>query len=174
MRAFIAIDLPLNVKDVLYDIQREIGSDLAKIKWISKKNLHLTLKFFADISEIDAEKVSSVLKKIKFKSFKVKLDKLGFFPDARNIKIIWVGLKPVSDVMNLQGDIDESLSEHVPREDKFKAHLTLGRVKFVKKKKEFFERLDKLVIPLVEFPVNKIGFYESKLTKDGPIYYKLA
>ena len=173
MRAFISIDLPSEVKDVLYNLQKEFGGDLAKIKWVAKKNLHLTLKFFADISETDAKKVLGVLKSLKFKSFKLKLGRLGFFPDFGNVRVIWVGLEPVSDVMNLQGDIDEHLSGYVPREDKFKAHLTLGRVKAVKKKKEFSEKLNELVIPSLEFKVSEVGFYESKLTKDGPKYIKL-
>lgn len=173
MRAFISIDLPKEVKDALFKVQRSIGNDLAKINFVHKKNLHLTLKFFVDISEIDVKKVSSVLKKIKFKPFKLKLDKLGFFPALGNVRVLWVGLNPAADVMNLQGDIDEKLSEYVPREDKFEAHLTLGRVKAVKKKKEFLDKLSKLVVPSIEFKVSEVNFYESKLTKDGPKYFKL-
>lgn len=174
MRAFISVDLPKEVKDILFGIQKDIGHDLAKINWVAKKNLHLTMKFFVDISEADVKKVSSVLKKIKFKAFKLKLDRLGFFPALSNVRVIWVGLSPVADVMNLQGEIDEELSGYVPREDKFKAHLTLGRVKAIKKKKQFFERLNELEIPSVEFKVSEVNFYESKLTKEGPKYKKLS
>lgn len=173
MRAFISIDLPKEVKDTLFEIQKEIGSDFAKIKWVAKKNLHITMKFFADISETDVKKVFTVLKKIKFKPFKLKLDKLGFFPEMSNVRVLWVGLNPVKDVMNLQGDIDEQLSEYFPREDKFKVHLTFGRVKALKKKKEFFSKLSDIEIPPLEFKVSEINFYESKLTKDGPAYKPL-
>lgn len=173
MRAFIAIDLPSEIKDVIYNLQKKIGSDLAKINWVHKKNLHLTLKFFTDISELNAKKVINTLGEIEFKPFKVRLEKIGYFPNENNIRVVWIGLGSSGEIMNLQGEVDAKLSKDFPREKKFVAHLTLGRVKAVKNKNLFIQRLKDAEIPKAEFEVSKISFYESKLTKEGPIYKKI-
>ena len=55
MRLFIAIDLPDNVKDYLYCLQRSFNKDNSKIIWVYKKNLHLTLKFSIPKTRKDCE-----------------------------------------------------------------------------------------------------------------------
>jgi len=170
MRAFIAIPLPTEVKDILFDIQNQVGNDYAKIKWIAKKNLHLTLKFFPHASERKVEKIEELLKKIKLKPFEVKLDNLGYFPNANDIRVLWVGLKPDEGVMNLQGDVDSVLSSIFEIEKRFNVHLSLGRVKLVKDKEKFLERLKEIKIPNLKFKICGFELIESKLTKDGPVY----
>ena len=46
MRIFVAIDLSNEIKDYLFNLQKEIGNQYAKIRWMGKSQLHLTLKFF--------------------------------------------------------------------------------------------------------------------------------
>ncbi len=170
MRAFISIELPQKIKDILFDIQKQIGSNNAKIKWVAKKNLHLTLKFFSKISVDKLEKIKEKLIDIKFKPFKVKLGELGFFPGKDNIRVIWVGLQNHGKIMDIQGDIELKLNELYPKDERFTTHLTLGRVKFVKKKEEFLKNLKKIKIPDEEFIVREVVLFRSELTKDGPKY----
>src|SRR3989344_6773166 len=107
MRLFVGIDLPLDIKDYFYNLQKELKKDnLAKIKWVSKKNLHLTLKFLGDVSNVNL--IVDALKNIKFFKFNIKLDSLGYFPSGSKIKIIWVGLKDDKIFIQLQKLIDES------------------------------------------------------------------
>ena len=51
IRVFVAIPLPKEVKDHLYGIQTSLRKEDAKIKWVSKKNLHITLKFIGALEE---------------------------------------------------------------------------------------------------------------------------
>ena len=62
MRLFIAIELPENIKGSLFNIQKEIGSEYAKIKWVSKNQIHVTLKF---LGEVDNDKLMK-LRPVKF------------------------------------------------------------------------------------------------------------
>lgn len=170
MRAFIAIPLPKEVKDNLNDIQKQIGSDLAKINWVAKKNLHLTLKFFSYISEGEVKKVIGILKSIKIKPFEVELGEMGYFPDADYVRVMWISLEPAKDVFNLQGEIDSKLSELFERDKMFKVHLTLGRVKFVKNKEKFLKKLKEIKVPKLKFKIKGFELIQSILTKDGPKY----
>ena len=170
MRAFIAIELPSEIRDALYTIQKQIGSRNAKIRWVAKKNLHLTLKFFPQIPSDKLEKVKEKLSEIKFKPFKVKLSDLGFFPSKDIMKVIWVGLSNHEKIMDIQGDVELSLHGLYPKGERFSTHLTLGRVKLFKNKEKFFEVLDKVKIPKLEFEISELVLLSSVLTKDGPKY----
>lgn len=170
MRAFICVELPEKIRDILYDIQKQINHKNAKIKWVAKKNLHLTLKFFSEISSSKLEKVSEKLSEIKFKPFTVKLKEPGFFPSRDYIKIIWIGLENPVKILDLQGEIELKLNGLYPKDERFSAHLTLGRVKFIKDRDGLFESLNKIKVPDAEFEIREMTLMKSELTKDGPKY----
>ena len=45
VRAFLAIDLKPELKDIISDVEAEFKEIDADIKYVNPKNLHLTLKF---------------------------------------------------------------------------------------------------------------------------------
>ena len=152
MRAFISIELPQRIKNALYDIQKQISSKNAKIRWVAKKNLHLTLKFFSKISPDKLDEVKERLIDLKFKPFKVKLDKIGFFPSEDLIRVIWVGLQNFEKIMDIQGEIELRLNKLYPRDERFSTHLTLGRVKLVKNRDKFLESFKAVKVLAGTFP----------------------
>ena len=172
MRTFISIDLPKEIKDYLYELQNKLKTLPAKVKWTSKKTLHQCLFFIGEINENKLQQIKEKLNKIKFKTFEVYLDKLGFFPDENYIRIIWVGLNPKNKVIELQQKIDSELLNLIKRDKEFKVHITLGRVKFIKNKQEFKEKA-KINIEKKRFQVNEFKLIKSDLTKDGPKYTDL-
>jgi len=169
MRLFIAIDLPKEIKDELYNIQKNLNKGFAKIKWVSKKNLHLTLKFLGE-TEVDIDEIDEKLQKIKFDKFNLELDKFGFFSNNDKVNVLWVGVKPKENLINLQQEVDSELFGLFKKDQRFTPHLTLGRVKFVKKEKEFFDCLENVSVKPLKFEVKGFGLFESKLTKDGSQY----
>ena len=170
MRAFIAVGLPSEIKDALYSIQKKIGSKYAKVKWVAKKNLHLTIKFFSITSPSKLEQIKEKLSNLKFKPFKVKLDDMGFFPSKDNIRVIWVGLQNFEKLMDIQGEIELKLGKLYPKDERFAVHLTLGRVKIVKDKEKFLKLLKEVEVPNIEFEIKELILMKSILTKDGPKY----
>ena len=137
MRLFIAIDIPKDISQELREFQREFKG-LAKIKMVS--TFHLTLKFLGDVEKDKVDEIKRRLKEISFDPFDLVLEDVGVFPDENNMKVIWVGALS-KEVNDLQGNIDEKLSDLFPRDERFHSHLTLGRVKLVKKKEELKEKL---------------------------------
>lgn len=172
MRCFLAIDLNKECKDYLFNLQKEF-SKFVKAKWVEKKNLHLTLKFLGDIDENKLKAVKKILSEIKFKKFNIHLSEFGVFPNENIINVIWVGLKPEKDIINLQKKIDEVLLDLFSKDQKFTSHITLGRVKLVKNKDKFKGFLKETRINNIEFSVDSFKLYKSELSKDGPKYYLL-
>ena len=169
MRAFLAIDLPEEVKDYLEEIKAKIGNDYAKINWVEKNKIHITLKFLGEIDDEKLKKVKDLLK-IQLQPFTIKLTKLGVFPSSSYINIVWIGLKENPLLFELHKIIDMNLSKLFPMETDFIGHITLGRVKFVAHKKEFINKLNSIKIEEKEVEVENVKLYKSTLTPKGPIY----
>jgi len=165
MRLFTAIDLESEIKTYLYNLQ--FRSKFAKIRWIPKKNLHLTLKFFGDK---DFEKIDKLLQQIRHSKFKLKLTKIEFFPSEENINIVWVGVEPEEKLMELQRIIDQETFDLGDKPVKLGGHITLGRVKSVRKKEDFLKELKKIKIDQLSFEVKNFKLFKSTLNKDSPKY----
>lgn len=164
MRTFISIDMPEIVKREIKKIQNNLPEFYGKKT--ESENLHLTLKFLGEIDEKTVEKVKEKLKEMKFKKFEVEIDSVGFFSE-KFIRIIWLHIK---NCEALQEQIDEKLSEMFEKEKRFMSHLTIARVKNVKDRKIFIEKIKKIEIPKIKFLVNNFELKESTLTENGPIY----
>ncbi|MDI6738162.1 MAG: RNA 2',3'-cyclic phosphodiesterase [Nanoarchaeota archaeon] len=170
MRLFLSIDLPEKAKDYLYNFQKNLKKDYVKVSWVPKKNLHLTLKFFGEVDEKKLDELKAELKKIRQEPFKVKLKGIGFFPNEKEPRVIWVGIQPEKEVIALQQKIDEALLLSFPSDQKFQNHLTIGRIKAVKKPKEFAELAKSLRVEEIEFEISSFKLMKSELAREGPSY----
>jgi len=176
MRAFIAIDLPDKIKGYLSKIQKELKINSAKIKWVEKENLHLTVKFLGELDEAKINEVKQALSKIEFKPQTVSLSEIGVFPSENYIRVIWAGIKPSDKIVELQQKIETSLAElGIKKENrKFETHITLGRVKFIKDKKELIDKIKSVDIKTEEFVLDCFKLKKSTLTEKGPVYEDLS
>ena len=171
MRLFIAIEMPENVKDILVDIQKTIGDELAKTKWVSKEQMHLTLKFLGEVQEEKLPLIINNLKKIKFVPFILRLNDIGVFPSESYIRVIWIGVEPEKEIIELQSEVEDVLKEFKFKKDfKFHPHVTLGRVKFVKDKKGFVEKLKSVSMQKEKIEVKGFKLIKSILVVEGPVY----
>lgn len=170
MRAFIAISLPKEVKDYLFDLEKEFSKLPAKFKFVAKKNIHITLKFIPELKESELNTLKTRLKTIKFNSFKISLRETGLFPDNKKAHVIWVGLESDNRLKELQQRIDEKLIDLFPDNQEFKSHITLGRIKLIKNIEKFNEGLKKIKVNKLDFIIREFGLFKSTLTKDGPVY----
>jgi 2'-5' RNA ligase len=171
MRLFLAITPSKEVRDHLFSLQKGVKD--AKVAWVAKKNIHLTLKFLGDV---DKTKLPQIKKKIQIKHKKIKatLGQLGFFPNKSNPRVIWVNIEPEKDILNLQQKIDETLLTMFPGEQKFKSHITIGRIKTIKRKKEFLQTITTKEIQPISFMIDSIQLIKSELTRSGPRYEVIA
>ena len=166
MRLFIAIDFN-ELKDYFVELQ----SSLPKNAELSlTKTFHLTLKFLGEVQPDKVEILNKSLKEIAFKPFSVNLDSIGVFPSEDYIRVVWVGLKPEEQVLELQKNIDENLKKLFKKEKDFKPHLTIARVKYIEDKKQFVDKLKRIKVENKKINVNNFKLVKSTLTPKGPVY----
>ncbi len=178
MRAFIAIELPDDVRRKLASIQEELKKANADIKWVKPENIHLTLKFLGNIPDDKIEKIKALLDKIASRhgKFEAILFKIGAFPKLEYPRVIWVGMDKGCNLAEEIAVKIEDGCEHIgfaKEKRPFSAHLTLGRVRTGKNKVALKEKLLSTAVKPQSFIVDKIILFQSTLTPRGPIYTPL-
>lgn len=176
MRTFIAIDLTAEIKNELAQAVRLLKPVAAWIKWVVPENYHLTLKFLGEVSESRLEMIRTVLEEVagRHRSFRLTVKGAGSFPPGQNkMRVIWVGIEAGPDLLALQSDLEDSLSQQgFEREERpFSPHLTIGRAREPQAQVRLKAELEKLGTK--EFgimEVKEISLFESRLRPEGPEY----
>ena len=177
MRAFIAVDLnSKKIKQAIITIQRALINSGADIRLVDATNLHFTIRFLGEISELEANDISSVLKGIHTPSFKISFKGLGYFPNNRRISVVWIGTdEGSSSLIKLAEHIDEILKRlNITPQKKLTPHLTICRLKSGKNKDKLIQVANKFKdVYLGTDVVSSIKLKKSQLTAKGPIYSDL-
>ncbi|MCX6695911.1 MAG: RNA 2',3'-cyclic phosphodiesterase [Candidatus Altiarchaeota archaeon] len=175
MRCFIAVECPLEVRERLSLVQKEL-SGLGDMKLVEFDNMHLTLKF---LGEVDAGKVSDVsdaLKRVQNNQFTLNVRGIGVFPSLGYVRVVWAGVEDNGLTAELAVRVDDALRPlGFPPEEKFHPHVTLARVRGVGDKRKVVEfiggRSDSV---FGSYIVGKFLLMESALSPKGPKYKKIA
>ncbi len=183
MRAFIAIDIPQDLKDKFSQIQENLKKSDLEFKWVKPENLHLTLKFLGYIDEQQLPEIIKVIEEIVYgqKSFKLRFESFGFFPDPRRPRVFFVGtnnqdlLKAMVQQLEIKLEKIGFPVESLPagRQGRFQSHLTLARIKSRKNLETLLKNLEKIKLE-GDFAVKEIILYESILKPTGPLYEKIT
>ena len=179
MRAFIAIELPEAIKDRLADAGASLRQAGIKASWIKTGNMHLTLRFLADISEQDILRLSERLR-VEYEgteSFTLNVEGLGAFPNLRRPSVIWAGLSPLEGPLSQVQEVAESAAREIglePDKKKFHPHLTLARIRDRRKAGDVAAEVERLDgFSGGEITVSSVSLFSSKLRPDGPLHTKI-
>ncbi len=173
IRAFLAIPLPAPVRTRLRELGRTLRSELPAVRWSNPETLHLTLRFFGDISEESLEKIGEIMLSIGrlHAPFAVDLIGLGAFPAADRARVFWLGVRDRGKLAALYDAFEQRLPEAgIPREQRpFTPHLTLGR------HRGRGLAAGQVLAGLQElecghFPVTRLVLYESRLGPGGALH----
>ncbi|HRQ40664.1 MAG TPA: RNA 2',3'-cyclic phosphodiesterase [Chloroflexota bacterium] len=174
IRAFIAIELPSDVKKELGGIGQSLALQMPPrlVRWVQPDNMHLTLRFLGDTAVTKLALLAQQLDELAthHPPFHMQLGRLGCFPNPKRPRVIWVGTAGDHQVLvAVKQGLDERLAPlGWAVEDKpFSAHLTIGRVNDGHLPPTM--NWDVPVNPL-PFTVHEIHLIESRLTPKGPIY----
>ena len=167
MRTFIAVDIPYT--NAIRKFQESIEG---RVKLVEKENIHITLKFLGEIDEKTFQKVKKCVEECKSDKFKISLKGIGFFPNERYIRVIWIGIENYKPIEEMARCIDSKLSKlGFEREKNYVPHLTVARAKG----KIRIDNLSKFRnMAFGEVEVREIKIKKSTLTPHGPIYEDLA
>jgi 2'-5' RNA ligase len=182
IRAFLAVNLPIRQIDEVRQIQgqlRERAMEAGmKVAWVPSPNMHVTLKFLADIPEELVSAIRDLLGPVleARRAVQLEVGGLGVFPGAGKPRVLWVGVESEGDALGeLAGEIDDQLEtlgfEKETRE--FHAHLTLGRVKHARGGLgELYTGLEQTAFGGCS--VHEVVLYQSVLQRTGAEYKPLA
>lgn len=177
MRAFIALELPDNLKKQLFSLTKLLRSGGDTVRWVRPENMHLTLRFLGEINAEQAEWIGSSLRASCEARSPIHLGVggLGAFPKRRNPKVIWVGIRPHAELTAMYEELEAVVREVgiEPEYRLFKPHLTLGRVKFLEKGSRLPRRLGEVDLETVFVTVERITMFRSELKPEGPVYSPL-
>ena len=181
MRTFIAIELPLEIKNYLSRLQDELKTAGADVKWVKPDNIHLTLKFLGEVDEKKLDKISKIIAETAEgkNKFPARISSLGAFPKTDFPRVIWVGLDTGDkEIKQIAKELEEKIAKiGIPKEDRpFSSHITIGRLRTPLNRERLVQNLkDKAGLggEKLEFYVTKITLFKSTLTPSGPIYEAL-
>ncbi len=183
-RLFIAMPLPSEVERELDRLLAQLRPMSDNVKWVPAKNIHLTVKFLGDTRDKLIPDIATAINEASapYQPFKTTLDKIGAFPNLNRPRVIWVGGSvPIEDATHLAKEIDHRMTElgFEPESRPFKPHLTLGRVRQVRRVRQG-RRVDELADYLQAFELNpipllldRVVLFQSTLTPQGAIYESL-
>ena len=177
MRLFVALEIPSAVREKLAALIEALRAVSPQTRWVRPENLHVTLKFIGEVPEEKLAGIRAALAGIRSdQPCTLDFRGLGFFPNEKQPRVLWVGVEASPNLKTLAADIELAMEPlGIPREQRpFSPHLTLSR----------FERtrpLEKLRAAIQEnaardfgsLRTSKFHLIESKLKPSGAEYTTL-
>jgi 2'-5' RNA ligase len=181
IRSFLAFELPVEIREQIRVISKELKKMALPVRWVTVDNIHLTIVFLGSVNEDTIgdieEKVNAVVK--GFSAFEIKLNAVGAFPHWKRPRVIWIGLNGDRGILsNLRDELQKELKTlgFMPEKRPFRPHLTLGRFKGPIDRDEdmkwICDRYRDINSDL--YQLNELILYKSDLKPDGPVYTRMA
>ena len=184
LRLFIAIPIPEPVRDEIIRVQRELQPLVPPnvVRWTRPDQFHLTLRFLGDVPADGVEdlkqSVNAVCRIVR--PLSLRAEGVGFFPNPRSPRVIWVGIKDrAGRLVDLQKQIETAVGPFSPEpgEKNFTGHVTLGRLKNPRPTdtRDLAARAQSLEKRLFgEWTAHEIEIIRSELSTVGARYTSLA
>jgi 2'-5' RNA ligase len=177
-RLFIAVNVELlnNFKALTQQLQLDLRND--NIVWVKNNLEHLTLRFLGETPESKIEPIVNVLENSAnaTQPFELQLDKLGVFGSKYSPETLWLGFSDFSLFQNLFEKVEKELCALGFQKNygNFVPHITIGRIKKVAYKKQFWEIFEKRQPQFTQIiHITHLKLIQSKLTNKGPEYKTL-
>jgi len=169
LRLFTALPIPWDVAQTLK--RRQTG--LPGARWRPEEALHVTLAFYGETPERQADDLAGELARVRVDPFEIELRGVGTRGDAHQAHTLWAGVEP-NEKLNILAGRCKAAAERAgirmePRP--YRPHLTLAYLKTQTNP----ERIGAWVTNhnLLHSPpirIDKFGLYSSTLTGDGSEY----
>jgi len=130
MRVFVALSIPVEVRENLASLIGTLRLADARPRWVDPRRLHVTLKFIGEVSAHELAAIGDALAAIRaVRGADLEFRNIGFFPDARRPSVAWVGIESSPTLPTLVADVNLALTPlETPREGRsFVPHLTIAR-----------------------------------------------
>jgi RNA 2',3'-cyclic 3'-phosphodiesterase len=172
LRLFAAIALPDDVAERLLALMKGVPG----AKWRPRENLHLTLRFFGELTEPVAEDLDSAIEEAVrgHRPFELQLKSAGSFGGA-DPHALWIGAAENEALKSLVAACHKAARrvKLKPEPHKFTPHVTIAYLSGapLERVQAFESRLGLFEAPL--FMVESFGLYSSVTRKSAPSLYRL-
>ncbi len=184
IRAFVAVELPDEVKATIRQVEQKLqaGPAARAVKWVDAAQMHITVKFLGDTDTARIPAVEQALNEVarKHAPFALRLAGLGTFPNGPRVRVVWIGLaEGEAPLVALIDDAERALNAlgFKPEHHEAHPHVTLGRVRDWAGAGERRETVDGLkAVRVPEFPaamVDHLSLMQSHLSPQGATYRAL-
>lgn len=176
LRCFVALEIPADIRSYLGRLIDRLRACGADVKWVEPDNIHLTLKFLGPVDPGRIAAVASRLEGIPASDRPVaaSLSALGAFPDAHRPQVIWCGLAVADDAAHsLWREVERLMAAEgfAPERRGFTPHLTLGRVRSLRRIDACIGLVAHTAIVPQPFICDRLSLVRSDLTPLGPVYH---
>jgi len=183
IRAFIAIELPAELRLALNQLQAQLKSSRqSSVKWVDADSIHLTLKFLGNIASDSIAEITRAMEEAArvIIPFHLEVKGVGAFPNLKRVQVVWVGIGGEVDKLNqLQQRLESNLAPlgFTPESRAFKAHLTLGRIRdhaSVNERQQLGQLIADTEFEAGTIRVDAINLMRSQLTEKAPFIAELV
>ena len=164
-RLFVALELPVAVRDVLLAAM----GGVAGARWQTDDQLHLTLRFIGEVDRHAAQDIAAALGRVHGAPFTLALGAPGSFDTRGLTDNLWIGVTPQDAIKALNQRIEQALARVgiAPETRAFLPHITLARLN---RNAGAIDGFLARVLPATTFEVAGFALYESTLGGGGSNY----
>ncbi len=135
-RMFCAFELPESLRARIHQHSQRVREAVpeAAASWSRPENIHLTVKFFANVDQQRVTVISAAAARVvkEFSPIQIEVEKTGVFPRPSRPQVLWIGIDdPSRALASLHTQLeDEFAREGFSKEDRaFRPHLTIARIR---------------------------------------------
>ena len=180
-RVFCAIEIPEEVRQRISQHAQQLHDLLPEVQasWTKPDNIHLTLKFFGNITQQQVLKASKAAARAVegFGPFDIKVEGAGSFPPRGPAKVLWIGINdPTGNLIQLQQKLEnECEREGFPKEDRpFHPHLTVARLRSSRGARTLADKHKEPGLKSAEIKVSSLIVFRSELSSKGSKYTRIS
>jgi RNA 2',3'-cyclic 3'-phosphodiesterase len=180
-RIFCAVELPDEVRVRLEDHIRRLRQAVPDVgaSWSRVENIHLTLKFFGNVSVDRVPTISAAASRAvkEFSSFEIGVGTTGVFPKPSRPQVLWIGVSdPSGKLLALQQRLEEECAvEGFIKEDRaFRPHLTIARLRKPEGARRLADAHLQMEFRPAEITLNELIVFRSELSSKGSRYTAIS
>ncbi|MDH3251885.1 MAG: RNA 2',3'-cyclic phosphodiesterase [Ignavibacteria bacterium] len=178
-RLFVAVDTPAQVKSRIAELQNQLKSTNADVRWDTLEKLHLTIKFLGSTRPDLVQPVITALGTIAAGTAPLKIvyRNLGHFPKRGDPRILWAGMEEETGALTL---LHESIEQEMAalgfaKDDRrFHPHITIGRIRSARRIPFLLRTMETITFECQPVVVSSIDLINSELKPDGSVYSTIA
>lgn len=178
LRLFVAVNFSDRTKNRIESLINQLKIIPADAKWVSRDNLHITLKFLGNVPEDQVPALVFALKGAAegIAPIKLELGGFGLFPGSSRPRVFWLGSAGQLAMLSQLHDHVQTALERIGmkvEKKRFTPHLTLARLRSPARIDEIMEEAAQLTANdriLASETIKSFELMSSILGQKGPTY----